>query len=490
MNIVARLEKTKTFWFILLLLVLFFLLRLPSLFEPYWYGDEGIYQTMGYMMRQGHTLYAEVWDNKPPLLYTLYAVLHGDQFAVRLLSLITGLFSVVLFYVLANKLFPKTLVSTVGSTVLFTVLFGLPLLEGNIANAENFILPLVITAGFLVFSFSEKVKTPRVLFLAGVLLGVAFLFKIVAIFDMAAMMLFLVCIVFVPKKKTTTQFPQIVQAVLPLMIGFIIPVLLTALFFLFTGAFVPFIKATLTTNLGYVNYGNQFIIPQGLLVLKLLLLCMGIGIIFLLRNRFTKSTLFIVLWFIFSLFNAYFSQRPYTHYLLVLLPSFCLLTGLIFTSRKYRVVLGITVIAVLILLYRTFHLYTKTPRYYQNFIAFITDQKSVAEYRAFFDRNTPRDYELADFIKTHTNERDTIFIWGDNAQLYRLTNKMPPGRFTVAYHMRLNEETLQETRNALEAAQPKLIIIMPNQQQPLPYALTNYTNRYTVSNSIIYERVY
>src|SRR3712207_7567947 len=45
---------------------------------------------------------------------------------------------------------------------------------------------------------------------------------------------------------------------------------------------------------------------------------------------FPYTTLFRSIWVSFSLFNTFFSHRPYTHYVLVFLPSYCLLVGLIF----------------------------------------------------------------------------------------------------------------------------------------------------------------
>ena len=38
---------------ILIILGVVVFLRVPSLFEPYWYGDEGIYLTIGRAMRSG-----------------------------------------------------------------------------------------------------------------------------------------------------------------------------------------------------------------------------------------------------------------------------------------------------------------------------------------------------------------------------------------------------------------------------------------------------
>jgi MFS superfamily sulfate permease-like transporter len=61
------------------ILALIFILRIPSFFEPYYYGDEMVYLTLGQGVRQGLTLYKDIHDNKPPLLY-LTAAVAGNLF--------------------------------------------------------------------------------------------------------------------------------------------------------------------------------------------------------------------------------------------------------------------------------------------------------------------------------------------------------------------------------------------------------------------------
>src|SRR3989338_7236507 len=95
--------------FIAFISVLTALLRIPSVIEPYWYGDEGIYEVIGSALSQGRVLYLEIWDNKPPLLYLIYSIFAGDQFYVRLMSILTGMFAVVFFFLLAKQLFKKNI---------------------------------------------------------------------------------------------------------------------------------------------------------------------------------------------------------------------------------------------------------------------------------------------------------------------------------------------------------------------------------------------
>src|SRR5579872_7480720 len=179
MKLLHKLEHSKEFWFLLISCAVFFLLRFPSLYEPYWYGDEGIYQTIGLAMRHGRLLYSGIWDNKPPLLYIIYSLSSGDQFAAKLLSLIFGLGAIIVFYFIAKKLLVKPL-GVWLSTSIFTILFGLPLLEGNIANAENFMLLPILSGAYVILHY--KINNKKAYFIAGFMLGLAFLLKIVAVF--------------------------------------------------------------------------------------------------------------------------------------------------------------------------------------------------------------------------------------------------------------------------------------------------------------------
>ena len=164
MKILRGLEVSREFWFVIFTSFLFFILRLPSLFEPLWYGDEGIYQVIGKSLNNGKLLYTEIFDNKPPLLYWLYAFFNSDQFTIRLVSLIFGVLSIGVFFLLSKKLFTnnKNKIHFV-TTFIFAVLFGLPMLEGNIANAENFMLLLILASAFFIIN-QKKIFSCRLTF--------------------------------------------------------------------------------------------------------------------------------------------------------------------------------------------------------------------------------------------------------------------------------------------------------------------------------------
>lgn len=504
MKVLEKLEKSKNFWFLLGIGLIFFILRFPSLFEPAWYGDEGVYQALGSAMTNGRLLYQDIWDNKPPFLYVLYAIFGSDQFWIRFVSILFGFLSVVVFFHLSKKIF-KTSKSVIISTCFFALLFGLPIIEGNIANAENFmILPILLSALLLVSLAVKKElidkksqrKNLLIVFLSGFLLGVAFLFKIVALFDFLAFLFFLFFLdqnILIHLRKKNYQAYE-VKKLFFYVLGFLSLPALTAIFFLLKGAFIPFVDATFFSNIGYVGYGNKFfignniIIPQGLLIFKSLLLLSLSYIIFMKRKVLGIGGTFALLWFSFSLFNAFFSQRPYTHYLLVLLPSFAILVGVVWESKKFKNFYLASLLISLLLIVTNFSFYLKIIPYYGNFLSFITGNKTVSQYQRFFDRITPLDYELASFVRFNTRTSDYIYTWGNNAQLYKLSNKLPPGKYTVAYHVTSTKNGLKETARDLDLKKPKYIIIMPYMKY-FPFQLTGYRERVIIEQAQVYERI-
>lgn len=476
---------------LILSLSLFTILRFPSLFEPYWYGDEGIYQIIAKAMNNGRDLYVGIWDNKPPLLFYLYALTQGDQFTAKLFSLIFGIGIICIFYALSKRIFTSH--KTTGIvTLVFSVLFATPYLEGNIANTENFMLLPILIGMFLFFSLFSKhtPKTPRfiikdpvlTLFGIGLLFGLSFSMKVVGIFEFAAAS---VLILF-----TAKSLPGLIKKGFTLTLGFVTPILFFALLYLSKGLFEPFSQAVLTRNVSYVGVGNYFLFPQGLLVLKLILLIGSLVALYKFRKRIPFALTFLLVWLGFALFSSFLSQRPYTHYVLLSLPVVVLLGGYLvtfLTIKKHLYAFGLYILLVGFLLFH-FNPYSlvKTVLYYPNFIQYITGFKDVNSYQAFFDGRTPRDYKIAEYLDLKLESNEEVFIWGNSAQIYVLSDTLPVGRFGVAYHI-LTYSAFEETQKAIDTQKPRFVVIM--EDEPFQnISLKDYTYRMSLDKTIIYER--
>ncbi len=495
-KLLTKIENSKSFWFLLIATVIFFILRLPSLIEPHWYGDEGIYQVIGIAINDGRLLYSQIFDNKPPLLYTTYALFDSNQFHVRLLSLFTGIIAISSFFYLCRSVF-RNLKSSIMASSLFVILFGLPVLEGNIANAENFMLPFVITAALIVYKLAnnknQKITNSNQLFLGGLLLGLAFLFKTVAIFDFGAFLIFMLIVNLptkLPKNKMVDVVKKAIKKLLPFISGFLLPLSITIIYFAANNALSDFIKATLVSNINYVGWKNALLIPQGFLIFKLLLLSILVYITYSKRGSLSKPLIFSTLWLGFSMFSVFFSGRPYTHYALLGLPAFLILFGLIVSTKetKIRPYLVLFFAIIILIIGSTFKPnFKKSLDYYQNAFMFLTNQKSVESYKSFFDQKTPRDYIISSFIRQHSRPDDSIFIWGDSAQIYALSDKTPPGRYTVSYHIKQYPNALRETQIAIFKKRPKYIVIL-KESSMFPFALSNYSLVFSFEGTDIYER--
>src|SRR3989344_8960399 len=124
--------------FLFILIFITFLIRLPSLFEPFWYGDEAIYLVIGQKIARGGLMYVDIFDHKTPGIYYLTAatikILGESVWAFRFLLMIWILVTLVVFYLLAQKMFTKK--TAVAATIILTTLTSTPLIEGNITNSE------------------------------------------------------------------------------------------------------------------------------------------------------------------------------------------------------------------------------------------------------------------------------------------------------------------------------------------------------------------
>lgn len=451
---------------------------------------------IGRAINSGRLLYRDIWDNKPPILYLYYSLVNGDLFFIRLFSLIFGAASIVIFFFVARNLFQGKKLAVYLSTSIFAVLFGMPLIEGNIANSENFMLLPILSALFFILKLKANSKSIIPL-IAGFFLSIAFLTKIVAVFDLGAFLVIIFTLRFYNKSildlkkqffKNPFSFLSLLKQEGIVILAFILPILITFIFFFFQGALTDYLRAVFSQNVGYVGYANRFIIPQGLLVIKLILLAVGVIAVLFYKQKLGVASVVIYTWLIFSLFNAFFSGRPYTHYVLVFLPAFCLLVGLLFASKKH-ILFNIFLIIFLIALVRTqFNYYTNIAGYYSNYINFVIGDKTVVSYQTFFDSSTPRNYEIANFIRANSNKNDSVFILSDSSTIYYLADKLPPGRYIVEYHISFYKDAINETRKAIGKANPKFFIITNKNDSLTPNLLSSFTKQYLIQGVTIYER--
>ncbi len=453
-------EKLDIPKWLVYLLGLVVILRIPSLLEPYYYGDEMIYMALGEGMRQGLTFYRDIHDNKPPLLYILAGVA-GSLFWFKVMLAAANIASIILFKKLVAILFPKSTNIIIVSTVIFAMLTTLPLLEGNIVNSELFMI--AFTIGAFIILLSKELNFKNLLF-AGVLFSVGTLFKVPSAFDVPVIFAFWVIV----SGIRTKEIFQIIKNSAILLVGFLLPIVATMLWYYFKGAFSEYLIAAFLQNVGYLSTfrpddaQKPFLERNFPLLIRAAVVAIATSVLYLKRKQLSKPFIFASLWLFFSLFAVTLSERPYPHYLIQSVGPVSILLAMLLKGRSMEQVYVIIPLAVALFVpvYYKFWYYPTTP-YYVNFVKFATGQITKWDYFNTFSNKVSRDYEIADFLVKTTTKSERVFVWEDGSTIYALSRRLPPTKFVAGYHIK-DFSSKQEQAEKLTEEKPSVIILLPN----------------------------
>ncbi|TXH01962.1 MAG: hypothetical protein E6P95_00890 [Candidatus Moraniibacteriota bacterium] len=484
---------------ILILLIIVALLRIPTLTTPNFYGDEEIYFVMGRAWNTGVPLYEAMFDHKPPLIY-IVAGIFSTVALFRGFLMLSMLVHTYLFWLLAQKFWgEKHPYLAKLSSLVFVVLSTLPTLEGHIVNAE-LLMMLPVTASLLMIwgkdTADRKEGLPHKYLLAGLVAGIGWLYKVPVMFDVLAIMLY----AFVFTKNTLWES---IKSVFSLKfwlygIGFALPLLLTFAYYYLKGHGESYLATVFTVNLGYVSSWKSesfttFNPFKSGLVVRGFILGVYTLVLYLMRKKLDRRLLFAALWGGFSLFGALLSYRPYPHYLQEIVPAVSLLIPTLFTTANlWGWTFWAFMIAISILTQKdvAFWGYESKPLY-ANYWQLITGKITKEEYRNRFD-NARRNYAIADYIKPRLGIGEPIYVWGSDPTIYNLTNTVPSGgKYIVSFHVRDLKKYDYVMQN-LESTKPKAIITLDRKldfPQLETLIATHYIDVFYYDDAIIYWRL-
>lgn len=452
---------------VIFLVILVLILRLPSFIMPHYYGDEEIYFVMGRAWSTGVPLYKAIFDHKPPLIYIM-AGIAPTMYAFR--GMLGGLMVIhtILFWNLARVIWAKTKPSLVYvSSIIFVLLTTLPTFEGLTVNAE-LLMMLPVTAAALILWPTQNWATVKVAptryLVAGLLGGIGWLFKIPVAADMVALGLY-----FFAFRKNSLKESFLAFFSWPFVayiLAFVAPLALTFVYYYLKGTGPDYLATVLTVNLGYVSswstssYAfNPF--KSGLFVRGIALVLFTIGL-YVLRKKVDKTFLFASLWFGFALFGALLSARPYPHYLQELAAPAAILIPLIFMVDNLVswIVIGV-IIGACVLVQRQINFWGyPTISVYKTYFEYVTKRITWSQYLARFD-NAPRNYSAAKYLNEHLTTEDQIYIWGTDSTIYNLTNRLPTGgKYIVSFHVH-DLKKYDYVMENINKNMPKYVLILP-----------------------------
>jgi len=443
---------------------LIFIFRFPSLFEPFWYGDEGIFAAVGRNLNQGGVLYQTAWDNKPPMIYLTYQIIFKffgvSMFWLRLTTIIFVLATACVIYEITKAILSEK--RALVATFIFGFLTSLRLIEGNLALTEIFmILPITLAMFLVIYRKFDYFS----LFGAGSLFAIASLYKQVGALEAAALGIFLFI--------SSRTFWEFVKRGIALGIGFIIPYLLTILYFAPKNLLGDYIFAAYTYYRIYLGESPKY----ALLINILKFLPIVSAAVYGIFKKFKSETHdvssnkqvfhLILLWTAFSFLGSYFSGRTYGHYMVQAVPALSILVASISLKPKLRFIqVGFALSFFIPLVFLTKILFTdfltagplNQLSYWRNFIDFTFGNKNINAYNDFFDRNVNSIMALSDFLYINRANNKSVYIWGDYPWLYAISDLKNPSRYVTSFHVFGVPEGPEEVAKALYSMPPEYII--------------------------------
>lgn len=481
--------KKQHFIFVLILLLIF-LMRLPSLYEPFWYGDEGIFAAVARNLNLGGVLYQTAWDNKPPMIYLTYAAIFHtlgvSMFWLRLVAAISVLATAAAIYEIALKIMGAK--RALAATFIFGFLTSLRLIEGNLALTEIFmILPVALAFMIALIRKFDYLS----LFFAGFLFAVASLYKQVGAFEAAALGIFL----FLNEKSLLT----FVKKGVVLSIGFAIPYAVTVVYFAPKKLVDDYIFAAYTYYRIYLEESPQYAIFINIAKFLPILATIAYGLFRKFKAKNVELFHLILLWAAFSFLGSYFSGRTYGHYLVQATPAISLLAASLspkFNFERARIVFALAFIVPLLFLTRLLFsdFLSGGPinqiKWWRNFVGYASGNKQLTAYNNFFDGNVNTIAALANFIDTNGARGKTIYIWGDFPWLYAIADIWNPSRYVTSFHVFGVPNGREEVVASINAKLPDYIIKPESSIGYFTELEEIIANRYTLATRVESASVY
>jgi hypothetical protein len=462
-------------WVLVSLLVLTVVLRVPSLFEPLWYGDEAVYLTIGQQLLRGDLLYVDIFDNKPPLLYYLtagsLAVFGHSVVAIKLLALVFSVGALLAFYHLAQLLLDKR--AALLGVVILSLLITPTWLEGNVVSSE--ILMVLPTCVGVLLGFQRR------FFVAGCCFGLAFLLKVPAIFDFGAFF------VFVALGVERGFERQTLWHLFRLTAGLFAPFALTIAFFGVQGGLDEYLNAVFFSGVDFTSSdqtttaNDKFLFSHGRLLLNalpVLLLVSALALRTLRRWRAEQANTvtefeFMLLWLVFAFYGALLAGRAHEHYLIQVAPPFALLMSFVLTRADYRRFFGAAalLLVVAIALDQDFELMKVSLNgqqqstldnyqdYNDNFFDYATGDKSFVDYANDFDGHMTVDARIAQRLhEDGAGHDDSLYVFSDQTAIYFRSGLQPAARYIAYYHLEWDQSRKPETAAELANNPPRYIV--------------------------------
>ena len=466
-----------------ILICLALLVGSVSLIYPYG-RDQATYSYVGRAVLAGKVPYKDAWDVKPPAIFYLYAladtILGKSQTSVRIFDMIW-------------QAATAAIIALVGLTILGNRNLGflcgaLYILSyyvvnyWNTAQPEGFSTLLLASAVFILLRRKQRSRS-FAFFSAGLLIACSSLLK----YPLGLMIALPILLSFRQEGlKMATALPALAA-------GFLMPYLVTVLYFFSRSAlgdliYSQFIYGYHHVTSGLQNDGALVSLTGSIIDMSKILFASEYAIIFLLsvpavilvlRKR-KREELAVLFWFCIGLVHVLSQGKLFRYHFLPLLAPMSLMAVICLkclsrqlksrTSRALTLLIVLLSISILRLPFRAY----RTS--FTNLFGMASGKIDQMEY---FERLSPRgrktnfclpyDIDVADYLRSNTDSTDYVFIWGFEPLIYLESARSCPTRFIYnvpLYCKWAREDFRDELIGSLSTTRPEIIIVTENDSLP------------------------
>lgn len=438
--------KFQTIWKpALIVLAVILVLRLPAFWTPILDVDEAQFAGFADWLLHGGTPYISSLDTKPLGIYWFYAAIfwlfgRNNMIAVHIVTALWVWLTAMLCSRIAGELFPKRtdehaprILHHAGFwAAIFYAVFTTTFVPKFISTSIVLVMMLPLTASISCAIDWERTGRLRFMWFSGIAWGIACLFKYQAginLFVLGASLL-------IARPLLARSIREMrIKAFLSFVLG---GALVAAVFLLYlkaTGAFGDFFRWSIGGSAAYVGAGTELThfwkrlsmrggaFLASTFLLWFLAAITSVRILKDLRAQ-GEGRLLILLWFVLSLVPVCTGGKFYAHYFIQLLPALCILAAGPAASfvgglsdarmgRGKKMLLALFIVSMLLPAGGFFAARLMADEIYD-----ATKEENPNDYRS-----------IADYVREHTNERDTIFVWGFASPIYTFSNRLGASRF-------------------------------------------------------------
>ena len=448
--------------------------------------DQGIYAYAGKLILDGKIDYKYSYNLRPPAIHYTYALgemIFGNSMSgMRIFEMIWQLLTSLIIFSIIVKLSNSGKAAVFGSIFYLFLYFRLD--YWHTLQTESFMNLFIAGSVLMLISNWKREFIP--LFISGLFAGMTLLFKSTILLLVVLLVLSLIFI-----KRKDNGFKKSIFY----FAGIAFVFSLCIAYYFYNDAFnylweVQFVQIPMYAKIGYLNETKEFILSNvfrmftysvyaPLIFFSVILLILNIR-----KKEFGFNSTVISSWFIAGLFSIIIQWKFFYYHFILLIPP---VTIIIFSYYQYLLNLFTkvnkkTVFAFALIVLILYTLFASRPYFskYSDLTDVIFKRNSLQE--KYIKLGITQDsvftinkiYEITDYIKQNTNDKDKIFVWGIEPIIYYFSGRDCVSRFiyNTPLYWRGNNLTYQnEFIKSLKETNPELILVA--MRDPMDY-ITGY----------------